>query len=101
MIKLNQWNDPRPAFTRHDLLLALLLGGLYTSREVQRLVSRSETNVSDPLDPDDPLIDVALGLISLGRTLERWAAEAAVVIPDRQSQGTPGEGEDNLRKLLR
>ena len=67
------------ASDQRDTLLALVLGSLSAERRFEELVSRTVA-MGQPLDADDPVVLTALGLISLGRTLQRWL-DASVASP--------------------
>jgi hypothetical protein len=93
-------NEVRPAFDRHHSLLVLLLGALSFSSQIEEFLCRPSVDGVDPMDPEHPLVIAALGSISLGRTIRRWAEEAASPAVECEQKKAPVT-TDSLREFLR
>ena len=68
--------EPRLQSDQHDTVLLLALGALSLAHTFERSVERRAAADAKPLNVDDPVVVAALGAIGLGRSLQRWLAEA-------------------------
>jgi len=95
----NPLTDLPSSADSHDAVLPLLLGAFSVSRRVEAALLQASLENTDPMNPEHPLVLVALGMVSLNRTLSRWMEEASMS-PALEAANTPAPLPDS-RELMR